>query len=96
MKIIATVNGRKALTLSYDEWETVGLKAGWAVSEGDKLTVEAKRDGWPKKLREGRFTSYCKSQGFEGPCKACADKAFKSDDASVRGMASFYMNTVKP
>jgi len=50
-------------------------------------------DGWPKKLEEGRFTTYCKTQGFSGPCKGCAEKALKSDDPSVRGMASFYMNT---
>jgi len=53
-------------------------------------------DGWPKKLDKGRFTEYCKREGFDGPCKACAEKAMKSDDASVRGMASFYLNTVKP
>lgn len=51
---------------------------------------------WPKKVKKGRFTEWCKRNGFEGPCKACAKKAFKSDDASVRGMASFYMNTAKP
>jgi len=50
-------------------------------------------DGWPKKLEKGRFTTYCKTQGFTGPCKACAEKALKSPDASVRGMASFYLNT---
>ncbi|MFW6173059.1 MAG: DUF4116 domain-containing protein [Elusimicrobiota bacterium] len=55
-----------------------------------------KDDGWPDKLKEGRFTEYCKRQGFSGPCKECADKAMDSDDASVRGMASFYLNTVKP
>ena len=44
-------------------------------------------------LKEGRFTAYCKKNGFKGPCKACAEKALKSDDPSVRGMASFYMNT---
>lgn len=57
---------------------------------------EAEEDGWPKKLKKGRFTEYCKEQGFDGPCQACARKAMKSDDASVRGMATFYMNTVKP
>jgi hypothetical protein len=52
------------------------------------------KDGWPKELEEGRFTTYCKQQGFSGPCKACAEKAMESDDPSVRGMASFYTNTV--
>ena len=56
----------------------------------------AEDEGWPKHLDEGRFTEYCKREGFDGPCKACADKAFESDDDSVRGMASFYMNTVHP
>jgi len=51
--------------------------------------------GWPKDLNEGRFTSYCKQQGFKGPCKSCAEKAMDSEDPSVRGMASFYLNTVK-
>ena len=55
-----------------------------------------KKDGWPKKLKKGRFTSWCKRNGFDGPSAACAKKAMQSDDASVRGMASFYMNTVKP
>ena len=61
------------------------------------MSVEKKAEGdWPEHLKEGRFTTYCKKNGFAGPCKACAEKAMKSDDASVRGMASFYMNTVKP
>jgi len=57
------------------------------------MEVVAKEKGWPKTLEKGRFTTYCKTQGFEGPCKACAEKALDSDDASVRGMASFYLNT---
>jgi len=57
------------------------------------LMKTAKADAWPKKLKKGRFTEYCKKNGFKGPCKACADKALKSSDASVRGMASFYLNT---
>jgi len=66
----------------------IGVPVGEKMMEGD--------EGWPEHLKEGRFTEYCKREGFEGPCKACADKAFKSDDASVRGMASWYLNTVKP
>lgn len=54
------------------------------------------KDEWPADVKEGRFTAYCKRNGFEGPSKACADLAMKSDDESVRGMASFYLNTVKP
>lgn len=54
-----------------------------------------KEKGWPKKLDKGRFTTYCKEQGFKGPCEECAKKALKSKDPSVRGEASFYLNTVK-
>ncbi len=77
------------------------LEAKGLRSEAEQIDVisntiekQAKRKGkWPKKLEEGRFTEYCRREGFKGPCKACADKAMKSDDASVRGMASFYINT---
>ena len=63
-----------------------------------KIDEELNEDGWPKsgELKKGRFTEYCKREGFDGPCKACAEKALKSDDESVRGMASYYLNTVKP
>lgn len=76
------------IKLSRAQWEEAGRKAGWLskTAEGD----------WPEHLKKGRFTEYCKKNGFSGPCKECAAKAEKSDDASVRGMASFYMNTVKP
>jgi hypothetical protein len=57
-------------------------------------SLAARIADWPKKLQEGRFTSYCKQQGFDGPCKACAEKGLKSPDASVRGMSSFFINTV--
>ena len=55
-------------------------------------------EGFPAsdELKKGRFTEYCKREGFDGPGIGCAEKAMDSDDASVRGMASFYMNTVKP
>jgi hypothetical protein len=62
----------------------------------DAILIEKEGDGWPKKLKKGRFTQYCKGAGFDGPSIACAKKAMDSDDESVRGMASFYMNTVKP
>jgi len=63
------------------------------ILSGNKLLTEAKKKSWPKKLKKGRFTTWCKKQGFKGPCKACAKKAMKSKSSSVRGMASFYMNT---
>ena len=64
-------------------------------SSTDNKIVEAK-EGWPKDVKKGRFTEYCKGNGFEGACIECAKKAMDSDDESVRGMATFYMNTVKP
>jgi len=73
------------IKISKAQWEFIGKQAGWI------KTAKA----WPKKLKKGRFTEYCKRQGFKGPCKACAEKALESDDASIRGMASFYLNTVK-
>ena len=56
------------------------------------------KDSWPNsdKSDKGRFTEYCKRAGFDGPGIACAKEAMASEDASVRGMASMYMNTVKP
>ena len=66
------------------------------VGTGAKGLTE-EEDQWPKKLKKGRFTEWCKRNGFEdGASISCAKKAMDSDDASVRGMASFYMNTVKP
>lgn len=67
--------------------------------DGDAEGVVLERkgeDGWPKRLKKGRFTTYCKGAGFKGPSVACAKKAMQSDDASVRGMAAFYVNTVQP
>lgn len=82
-----------------DQLDEMGLKEYADVVDGIAEKVAAKKskkkkdEGWPKELKEGRFTEWCKRNGFDGPCKSCADKAMKSDDASVRGMASFYVNT---
>lgn len=59
--------------------------------------IAKKKEKWIQKidLKEGRFTTYCKKNGFEGPCQACADLALKSNDASVRGMANFWVNVAK-
>lgn len=70
--------------------------AGRGVSATGKELGEKKDDGWPKKLKKGRFSEYCRREGFSGPGIECARKAMDSEDASVRGMASFYMNTVQP
>jgi len=69
---------------------------GQVVDESYVVLEAEKKGGWPKKLKKGRFTSYCKGEGFDGPSVECAKKAMDSSDESVRGMASFYMNTVKP
>ena len=64
-------------------------------SEVEKTGAE---EGWPaaEDLKEGRFTTYCKRMGFDGPCIGCVQQAMQSDDSSVRGMAAYYANTVKP
>lgn len=56
---------------------------------------EAKKDWIPKDLKKGRFTEWCKRHGYDGPCKAAAEQALKSDDPSVRGMGSFYLSSQK-
>ena len=85
MKLIKTAEGRQRLSITKEEWERIGNDNGWM----EKIA-------WPEEVKKGRFTEYCKSQGFEGACIECAKKAMDSDDSSVRGMATFYMNTVKP
>jgi len=86
-----------------DDWEKIVDKVknkelDPQLANSKKNIKKAKEEGFPEsdELEKGRFTEYCKRQGFEGPCKSCAEKALESDDASVRGMASFYLNTVKP
>jgi len=46
-------------------------------------------------IEAGKFTKWCKSNGFDGPSIACAKKAYGSSE-SAKKMAVFYMNTVKP
>lgn len=72
-----------------------GGKSVQSKEMSDKSSM-VKEDSWPEDLEEGRFTEYCKEQGFDEPCIECAKLALDSDDPSVRGMASFYMNTVQP
>ena len=73
----------------FEELEQRGLTRG--------VEEKTTKDGWPKKLKTGRFTEWCKRNGFPGgPSIACVKKAMQSDDASVRGQASFYANTIKP
>lgn len=59
-------------------------------SEGSKELNEAE-------LKKGKFTSWCKANGFDGPSASCAKKAMSDEnDAETHKMATFYMNTVKP
>jgi len=62
------------------------------------ILEKAGDEGWPEadELKTGRFTNYCKRMGFDGPCIGCVQQAMQSDDSSVRGMAAYYANTVKP
>ena len=79
------------------EFKPKPVKVGGSAGEQGLYLKEEKDNGWPKKVKKGRFTSWCKRNGFEdGASISCAKKAMDSGDASVRGMASFYMNTVKP
>ena len=66
----------------------VNVSNGMPIISHKKPIIE-KKGGWPKKLKKGRFTKYCGGK----PTQACADKAMKSKDPSVRGMASFWRNT---
>lgn len=62
----------------------------------DAVLIEKEgEEGWPKKLKTGRFTNYCKESGMSGPSEACAKKAMESADEDVRGMASIYTNSFK-
>lgn len=73
-----------------------------AFQEVDAANLEIKEAAERKKkwvkgieLKKGKFTEYCKAQGFKGPCEECARKALKSEDSSTRGMASFYLAAKK-
>jgi len=69
----------------------------WTQNPVQEELKKLSEDDWPKKVKKGRFTKYCKGAGFEGGAGiGCSEKAMDSKKASVRGMASFYMNTVKP
>lgn len=77
------------MKISFDDWKRIGDEMGW------KKT--AKKSPWIGKAikKPGRFTAYCKKKGYEVACKECAQEAMKSNDSSVRGMASFYMNVTR-
>ena len=67
--------------------------------ELDAILDEAKEDDWPESedLDKGAFTAWCEENDFpDGPGIGCAKAAMDSDSPKTRGMATFYMNTVKP
>jgi len=51
------------------------------------------------KIQKGRFTAWCKRQGFGGPTLACIRKALsvakKTKNKSLRGMALFALRAKK-
>ena len=60
----------------------------------NEMISEAKTE--ESEIKKGKFTTWCKNNGFEGPSIACSKKAMASDSTSAHKMATFYMNTVKP
>ena len=48
-----------------------------------------------KKKNEGKFTAYCKKNGFPGVTDECIEKGLKSKDKHVRKMAIFAKNSKK-
>lgn len=64
-------------------------------SELNNLVKRLKTVNESDDLEKGKFTTWCKGNGFDGPSEACAKKAYSTSD-SAKKMAVFYMNTVKP
>lgn len=48
-----------------------------------------------KPQNKGKFTRWCKANGFPGPNSRCIAKARKSSNASVRKMANFAASAKK-
>jgi len=76
------------------------IKRAFEECDAADMEIEAakkKKKKWVQKidLKKGRFTEYCKQQGYDGPNQECAEKALNSEDPSVRGMSSFYLATKK-
>ena len=95
----AVQKAREQLKVPKSKWGLLPVMNKDAYDKEDfRYENMTEKDSWPSddKAKTGRFTEYCKREGFDGPGIECARHAMKSDDASVRGMASFYMNTVKP
>ncbi len=78
-----------------DDLKAMSTSPGNAVALAHQALEE--EGSWPKEVKKGRFTNWCKGRGFkDGASISCAKEALASDDSSVRGMATFYKNTVKP
>ena len=48
-----------------------------------------------KPQNRGKFTAWCKSQGFGGVTSACIKKGLASSSSSVKKMANFARNARK-
>ena len=58
-----------------------------------ELWISEMHNGGP---REGKFTAWCKRQGFSGVTRACIEVAKRSKDKSVIGMAAFAERSKRP
>ena len=57
--------------------------------------VKEKPDISIKKSNVGKFTSYCKSKGYESVTHECEQEGLASKSAGVRKMANFSRNARK-
>ncbi len=80
------------------KFDDIWSKAKGLVAEatkGNKKPVISEAKGTLNEMEKGRFTVWCKKEGFEGPSEACAKKAMSGDNKDVHKMATFYRNTVE-
>jgi len=63
------------------------------------MTVQRKKESRSgieiKPENKGKFTAWCKRQGFGGVTQECIRKGLKSDDPGVRRMANVARNARK-
>jgi hypothetical protein len=68
------------------------------VDEVIKEAKKKKKDKWIQKATstktEGKFTAWCKKNGFKKVCQACINKAVKTGGSAAK-MALFAANTSK-
>ena len=44
----------------------------YATEPSGSMSEKGDDEGWPDEVKKGRFTEWCKRNGFDGPCEACA------------------------